>query len=86
MSYDNAKSKLEKLFKSWKKEICNFYVFPISHRLQYYDELYIISINIVRIGMKGLLPVQCTVAHFLFTCSKAFATNLSSKTDSFCFI
>jgi hypothetical protein len=44
------------------------------------DEFYILMINIVMIGIKGLLPGQCIVIHFLFTCDKAFVTNLSSTT------
>lgn len=46
------------------------------------DEFYILIINIVRIWIKGLLPVQCTVMHFLFICDKAFASNLSSNTEN----
>jgi hypothetical protein len=46
------------------------------------DGFYILIINIVRIEIKGLLPVQCTVIHFFFTCDKAFDTNLSPNTDS----
>jgi len=46
------------------------------------DEFCILIINIVKIGIKGLLPVQCTVVHFLFTRDKAFASNLSSNTDN----
>jgi hypothetical protein len=30
------------------------------------DEFYILIINIVRNGIKGLLPAQCTVIHFHF--------------------
>jgi hypothetical protein len=46
------------------------------------DEFHILIINIVKIGIKGLLPVQCTVVHFLFTRDKAFASYLSSNTDN----
>ena len=45
------------------------------------DEFCNLIINIVRILIKGLLPVQCTVINFIFTCDKSFATNLSSNTD-----
>jgi len=50
------------------------------------DEIYILIIDIVRVGIKGLLPVQYTVIHFLFTCDKAFDTNLSSETDNRLFL
>jgi hypothetical protein len=46
------------------------------------DEFYILMIDIFRIGIKGLLQVQCTVIHFPFTCDKALATNLFSNTDN----
>jgi hypothetical protein len=41
------------------------------------DEFYILMIDIFRIGIKGLLPAQCTVIQSLFTCDKTFVTILS---------
>ena len=88
MNYDYAKSKLQKKFKAESKKIVIFMsvhfrtVLNITMFQSVNDEFYILMINIVMIGIKGLLPGQCTVIHFLFTCDKAFVTNLSSTTDN----
>jgi len=78
----------KKYLKAESKKIVNFMsvrfrtVLNITMFKAVNDEFYILIINIVKIGIKGLLPVQCTVIHFLFTCDKALASNLSSNTDN----